>query len=92
MVLGHELAILRRQVGRPALRAADRAFFAAASRFLPRKRWNSFFVTPEALLRWHRRPVTRRWTYPTGPQGRPAIGGEVRELVVRLARENDRWG
>jgi hypothetical protein len=87
VVLRHELAILRRQVGRPALRPADRAFLAAASRFLARTRWNSFFVTPDTLLRWNRRLVTRRWTYPSRSPGRPAIGGEVRELVLRVARE-----
>src|SRR2546426_12180026 len=90
VVLRHELAILRRQVGRPVLRPADRAFLAAASRFLPRTRWNSFFVTPDTLLRWHRRSVARRWTYPSRSPGRPSVGGEVRELVLRVARENPR--
>jgi transposase InsO family protein len=92
VVLRHELAILRRQAGRPALRPADRAFLAAASRILPRTRWSSFFVTPDTLLRWHRQMVTRRWTYPRRRPGRPAVGGEVRELVLRVARENRRWG
>jgi putative transposase len=92
VVLRHELGILRRQVGRPALRPADRAFLAAASRLLPRRRWSSFFVTPDALLRWHRQLVARRWTYPTRQPGRPPIGSEVGELVLRLARENRRWG
>jgi hypothetical protein len=91
VVLRHELAILRRQGGRPSLRPADRAFLAAASRLLPRGRWSSFFVTPDTLLRWHRHLVARRWTYSGARPGRPSIGGEIRELVLRLARENPRW-
>ena len=63
VVLRHELEILRRQTRRPELRPADRAFLAAASRLLPRKRWRSLFVSPDTLLRWHRQLVARRWTY-----------------------------
>jgi len=91
VVLRHELSVLRRQAGRPQLRDSDRFLLVAASRLLPRSRWGSFVVTPATLLRWHRRLVARRWSY-SGRIGRPPVGGEIRELVLRLARENPRWG
>jgi putative transposase len=91
VVLRHELAVLRRESARPQLRSGDRLFLAAASRLLPRSRWGSFLVTPATLLRWHRRLVARRWTY-SSRIGRPPVGGEIREFVLRLARENPRWG
>jgi putative transposase len=91
VVLRHELSVLRRQTQRPQLTMSDRLLLAAASRLLPRSSWRSFFVTPATLLRWHRWLVARRWTY-GGRSGRPPIGGEIRELVLRLVRENPRWG
>jgi hypothetical protein len=54
VVLRHDIAVLRRQAGRPQMRSADRAFLAAASRLIPRTSWRSFFVTPTTLLRWNR--------------------------------------
>src|SRR5262245_11746256 len=66
-------------------------FLAAASRLLPRAQWRSFIVTPATLIRWHRRLVAKRWTH-ARPVGRPPIRRETRELVLRLARENPRWG
>jgi putative transposase len=65
---------------------------AALSRVAPRRCWSAFPVRPETLLRWHRRLITRRWTYAHHRPGRPPIEREIRELIVRLARENTSWG
>jgi hypothetical protein len=92
VVLRHELAVLRRQVARPRLDERDRVFLAAASRLLSRASRPSFVVRPDTLLGWHRQLVRRRWTYAGRRPGRPAVSEEIRELVVRLARENPRWG
>jgi putative transposase len=92
LVLRHQLAVLRRQTPRPKLEPADRALLAAISRVLPRSRWSCFLVKPETLLRWHRRLVTGVWTYPHDQTGRPPLDREVLQLIIRLARENPRWG
>jgi putative transposase len=92
LVLRHELAILRRQTGRPQRRPVDRALLAALSRSLPRRAWTSFRVKPETLLAWHRQLVARRWTYAHKKSGRPPLEQSLRTLILRLARENQHWG
>jgi putative transposase len=92
LVLRHQLAIMRRQHPRPRLQPQDRALLAALSRLPPRPRWSIFAVTPETLLRWHRRMVRRRWTYSAQGRGRLSLPHQVQTLIVRLATENPRWG
>jgi hypothetical protein len=92
LVLRHEVAILRRQVRRPVYRMRDRALLAAASRILPRERWSAFLVRPETIMRWHRRLAARKWTRPRRRPGRPSLDPEIRRLILRLVRENPRWG
>jgi putative transposase len=91
-VLRHQLNVLRRQVKRPEFRPADRAILTLLSRALPRWHWSIFLVTPGTILRWHRRLVNRKWTQPDPRGGRPPLAEHVLALIVRLARENPRWG
>jgi putative transposase len=94
MLLRHQVRVLERQLhARVRYRPADRAILAL-SRLLPRARWRSFLVTPDTLLRWHRKAAKhkwRRWRKRRGA-GRPPMGDELVELVVRLGRENRSWG
>src|SRR5437763_13006343 len=92
LVLRHQLAVLRRQQPRRRLRPADRAFLTALSRILPQRSCQGLIVTPQTLLRWRRQLVRHRWTQPPQAAGRPPVERRVRQLVLRLARENPRCG
>jgi putative transposase len=92
LVLRQQLAVLRRQVARPQFRWGDRALVAALAGWVPRDRWAVFLVTPERVLRWRRDLVRRRWTYPHRRPGRLPLPAQSVELILRLARENPRWG
>jgi hypothetical protein len=92
LVLRHQVKVLKRKTCRPKLTRLEKLLLAAASRILPKERWSSFVVTPTTLLRWHRELLRRKWTYKAKRTGRPPIDPEVRELVIRMAKENPRWG
>jgi hypothetical protein len=94
LVLGHGNAVLRRQVKRVWYEPADRIWLSALACLLPRRRWAQVFgVTPETLLRWHRRLVTGRWIYPRSVAlGRLSTSVSVTRLVVAMARQDHGWG
>jgi transposase InsO family protein len=91
VMLRHEVAVLRRQLVRPALRPSDRALLAGLGRLLDCRKRRRFFVQPETLLRWHRDLVCRKWTQPHRP-GRPSVPAGTVAIILRLARENPTWG
>jgi hypothetical protein len=94
LVLRHQNAVLRRQVGRMRYEPAGRRWLAALSRLIPRRSWGDLFaVTPATLLAWHRRLVRGKWDYSNRRcPGRPRMAAAIRKLVIRIAADNPTWG
>jgi putative transposase len=94
LALRHENAVLRRNAGRIRYDPVDRAWFAALTRFIPRRRWAEVFpVTPGTLLAWHRRLAARKYDASKRRKpGRPATVRSIARLTIRLAHENPLWG
>ena len=102
LVLRHQVRLLQRQRPRPPRLTHGKkltlAVLAAALARLttgPRSRLDQYLLLfkPDTILTWHRELVRGKWTYRrVDPGGRPTIPSEVEALVLRLARENPRWG
>ena len=92
IVLRHQLGVLQRRNNRPQLADEDRALLGAVAAALPRPRRAGWLVTPETLLRWHRRRIARHWTQPCRTPGRPCTSVELRRLIIEMATNNPTWG
>jgi putative transposase len=91
LVLRHEVAVLRRANPKPRMDWADRVVFAALVRALPTMLRGIDWSRQARSLRWHRRLVAKKWTYPNRV-GRPPVEDAVAVLIERMARENQSWG
>jgi hypothetical protein len=94
LVLRRQVQVLERQIKRVRWTPGDRMVLAALRERIPRSAWASLLVKPETVLGWHRELVRRRWAAYRGRprRGRPPISGEYRQLIIRIARDNPRWG
>jgi putative transposase len=94
LVLRHENAVLRRQIGQVRYQPGDRLWLAALSRLIPRRRWAEVFaVAPATLLAWHRRLVTRKWDHTSRRRTRrPSTPAAIRKLVIRMTTDNPTCG
>ena len=85
LVLRDEVAVLRPTSPRPRLDWGGRAVLAALIRLVPAKQRLHRLITPGTVLRWHRRPVTRRWEVKTGPY--PSRSPSSRDRATAWLRE-----
>jgi len=92
-VLRYQIKVLSRQRSRRLrFRTMDRAVLAAAALFLPREPWSCFLVCPDTLGRWHRQFIRRERARHGRKPGRPRLDVEIAASVMRIGRENPRWG
>jgi hypothetical protein len=94
--LVEENRVLKEQMSGRSLRLTDdqRRRLAAKAKLLGRRALDSVatIVTPDTLMRWHRRLIALKWTYQTKRVGRPGLMKAIAALIVRMARENSSWG
>ncbi|MFI8991511.1 integrase core domain-containing protein [Streptomyces antimycoticus] len=93
-MLRHQLVVAQRNRPRPRFSWCDRAVIAALLRIVSKQRRPQLALrsSPRSVLHWHARLIAWKWTFPSRRPGRPPKPEALRQLVVRLARENPGWG
>ena len=94
--LCEENRVLKQQLGHRRLRLTDdqRRRLAVRGKAIGRRALAEVasLVTPDTILRWHRQLIAQKWTHKRRSPGRPRVMEIIADLVVRMARENPRWG
>jgi hypothetical protein len=92
LVLRHQLTVFRRRVGRPRLRRRDRLFMVALSRVSRARGGHRSWSVPRpsfgGTVSWY----AGSGPIPTGPPAGPPIADGVRDLILRMGKDNPRWG
>ena len=93
IILRQQILILKRQLGRKTITVApERMALLLFGRGLASIKEAILILKPETFLAWHNKLVRRRWTYLTKTSGRPRKSKKIRDLIIKLARENPIWG
>ena len=94
LALRQQLAVYKKTLRRPKLHPSDRLFWICLSRLWAEWRQALLIVTPDTVLRWHRRRFRDYWTkLSRRPQvGRPSINPEIIALIRKMAAANPLWG
>jgi len=94
--LVEENRVLKEQLKGRRLRLTDdqRRRLAAKGKRIGRRALNrvATIVTPDTIMRWHRRLIAAKWTHKTRRVGRPGLMKKIKSLIVRMATENPSWG
>ena len=94
--LVEENRVLKEQLGGRRLRLTDdqRRRLAAKGKRLGRQALKrvATIVTPDTIMRWHRRLIALKWTFEAKRVGRPGLMRRIKALIVRMATENSTWG
>lgn len=95
LALRHQSTVLRRQRnGRPRFASFDRTPWVWPYRLRPSCLDALVIVRPQTVVTWHRKGYRLLWTWKSRrrKEGEPPVPREVRELILRISRENPLWG
>jgi hypothetical protein len=93
LALRQQLAVSKARQPRPRLTEIDRIFWVLLSRLWTGWRHSLLVVRPQTVIGWHRHGFRRRWAWRSRRRsGRPAIDGELRDLIRRMSHANPLWG